>query len=372
MPLALYFGSEAGSEIVADALKNRFLPFLNVARFLSNSAFAILVWRLLAHSQRLDRGQIGLAVTGNTRALFRKILCLLLPLCLCFVISGMLGYLFFARMLSRGAYAEYMHLGLTIFFPLSAILLSKYGPPLLRAFLGVAIFCFMAAPFFMRPEYSPTLVKAAFTLSSSGQQALFFFGTLAFVLLAPQAKRPTLVLCLAWLAAIAAIPGNLLASQVLPWLGLSLYSTISVLSGVGLLSIVVLLRAFPLPAPFGKDKAVDSTDLEAAKLHAAQAEATARAEAAKLQAAAYAEAARLEALHRQEEARRRSFAAAFDLSAREESLLSGLLDGQRNAELAARLAISERTIRFHLGGLLKKTRQNNRKRLLHFYTTWQQ
>jgi len=38
--------------------------------------------------------------------------------------------------------------------------------------------------------------------------------------------------------------------------------------------------------------------------------------------------------------------------------------------LGDRLGISERTVRFHLSGILRKTGQVSRRRLVFFYATW--
>jgi DNA-binding CsgD family transcriptional regulator len=372
MPLALSFadgsviagmGSGSGAAtvppIITDALHTRFLPFLNVARALSNSVFAALAWYLVRCApcpepypevrQAFEPDcQSGTdAADGSAGRIAR----LLLPPVLCFTVSGMLGYLFFARVLARGAYAEYMHLGLAALFPLCGLLLSRHGPGLLRPFLCLAVLCFAAAPLLPRPDSQPGLIQGVFMICSAGQQALFFFGPLALSRFTPYTRHPALTLVLAWLAAFAAVPGNLLASRLLPTLGLSVYPAVWILAGLCLLSLLALRRAFPLPEV--------SAMPEGMGLDAAMPGAT-RADALKL------EALRLEA-----EAKQRAFAAAFDLTAHEARLLDGLIEGQNNPALAARLEVSERTVRYHLGGLLKKTGQTNRQRLIHFYTDWQ-
>jgi DNA-binding CsgD family transcriptional regulator len=342
---AISFASATGTPILTDALHTRFLPFLNVARVLSNSVFAVLAWFLvrpgpqpeIRRTIRPDE-QSGTYGAGGDRS---RIVSLLLPLVLCFIVSGVLGYLFFARVLARGAYAEYMHLGLAVLFPLCGLLLSRHGAGLLRPLLCLSVLCFAAAPLLPRPDSPLGLIQSVFMICTAGQQALFFFGTLALSRFAPHVRHSALILSLAWLSAFAAVPGNLLASRLFPALGLSPYPAIWLLAGLCLLSLLALRWAFPLPEP---PVVSEKTEPETAKL----------------------EALRLDA-----EAKHRAFAAAFDLSAREEMLLAGLLDGQNNAALATRLETSERTVRFHLGGLLKKTGQANRQRLIHFYTGWQ-
>ena len=66
----------------------------------------------------------------------------------------------------------------------------------------------------------------------------------------------------------------------------------------------------------------------------------------------------------------RAFTLAFCLTGREEELLAGLTRGGDPGTLAANLGISERTVRFHLTGLLRKTGAHSRRRLLLFYREW--
>jgi DNA-binding CsgD family transcriptional regulator len=122
------------------------------------------------------------------------------------------------------------------------------------------------------------------------------------------------------------------------------------LAGLCLLSLLLLRRVFPLPELSAMPEGMG---LDAA-----------------MPGAARADALKLKALRLEAEAKQRAFAAAFDLTAREARLLGGLLEGQNNPALAVRLEVGERTVRYHLGGLLKKTGQANRQRLIHFYTDW--
>jgi DNA-binding CsgD family transcriptional regulator len=242
-----------------------------------------------------------------------------------------------------------MHLGLAALFPLCGLLLSRHGTGLLRPFLCLAVLCFAAAPLLSRPDSPPGLIQGVFMVCAAGQQALFFFGTLALSHFTFQARHPALLLSFPWLAALAAIVGNLLASRLLPALGLSPYPAVWLLAALCLLSLLLLRRAFPLPevAAMPEGMGVDKA----------------------MHGAAQADALKLEALRLEAEAKQRAFAAAFDLTASEAKLLDGLL--QNNPALAARLEVTERTVRYHLGGLLKKTGQTNRQRLIHFYTGWQ-
>jgi DNA-binding CsgD family transcriptional regulator len=379
MPMALYFtdGSviagttgASGAAILTDALHTRFLSFLNVARTLSNSAFAALTWLLIRPEPCPEVRQVfepdGLSGTGATEGNAGRIARLLLPQILCFTVSGILGYLFFSRMLMRGAYADYMHLGLAALFPLCGLLLSRHGPGLLRQFLCLSTLCFAAAPLLMRPDSPPDLIQGVFMVCAAGQQALFFFATLALSHFTPYTRHPTLTLILGWLAAFAAVPGNLLASRLLPALGLSPYPVVWILAGLCLLSLLLLGRVFPLPeAPTAAGASTAQPLLSPETLSPEQFEdESSRLESVRL------EALRLEALRLEAESRRRAFAAAHELSFRETEVFDSILRGQERAAIAGELGISEATVKFHIKNILKKTGQLNRQRLLRFYTGW--
>ncbi|UQZ90776.1 hypothetical protein C4J81_16810 [Deltaproteobacteria bacterium Smac51] len=64
------------------------------------------------------------------------------------------------------------------------------------------------------------------------------------------------------------------------------------------------------------------------------------------------------------------FTMAFELTGREAEVLAGLLRGLNSPALAESLGISERTLKYHLSGLLRKTGQPNRRRLAAFYACW--
>ena len=56
-----------------------------------------------------------------------------------------------------------------------------------------------------------------------------------------------------------------------------------------------------------------------------------------------------------------SFKVKYNLSTREKDVLELLIDGASNAEIADRLYVSENTVRFHVGNILKKTECKSRK-----------
>lgn len=65
-----------------------------------------------------------------------------------------------------------------------------------------------------------------------------------------------------------------------------------------------------------------------------------------------------------------AFADAFGLTKREMEILDSLGQGMDIADVSLALKISERTVRFHVTGLLKKTSLPSRQRLLNFYAAW--
>lgn len=61
------------------------------------------------------------------------------------------------------------------------------------------------------------------------------------------------------------------------------------------------------------------------------------------------------------------FLKAYDISHRETEVLRQLLDGLSNSEIAAKLYISESTVKFHVRNILKKTNCNNRTEIITLY-----
>ncbi len=166
---------------------------------------------------------------------------------------------------------------------------------------------------------------------------------------AQHGRPPTaLVLCLGWLVSLAGIPGNLLAVRLLPALGISPFPAVCVLVGLCAVSLIPLRRVFPLPETPAQAEGIvlETLNAEAAKLEAARIEADAGA-------------------------KRRAFAAAFTFTEREAEVLDGILRELEREAIGAELGISDRTVKHHINGLLKKTGMANRRRLLHFYADWQ-
>lgn len=61
------------------------------------------------------------------------------------------------------------------------------------------------------------------------------------------------------------------------------------------------------------------------------------------------------------------FLAYYDISQREREVLRQVLDGLSNSEIAAKLYISESTVKFHVHNILKKTKSANRIELMDTY-----
>ncbi len=58
--------------------------------------------------------------------------------------------------------------------------------------------------------------------------------------------------------------------------------------------------------------------------------------------------------------------AAPRLTRREQTILELLADGKRNKEISGELAISERTVKFHVSGLFAKLGASNRTQAVRF------
>lgn len=81
-------------------------------------------------------------------------------------------------------------------------------------------------------------------------------------------------------------------------------------------------------------------------------------------------ATRTSLLTQAERDKQRAFAAAFDLTRREEEVLSAILQEREREAIGAALGISDSTVKFHIRSLLRKTSASNRQRLLRFYASW--
>jgi DNA-binding CsgD family transcriptional regulator len=65
-----------------------------------------------------------------------------------------------------------------------------------------------------------------------------------------------------------------------------------------------------------------------------------------------------------------AFAAAHDLTKREQELLLGLILGKRLEDLAQEFGVALSTVRYHQTGILKKTGMSSRSKLLHRFSLW--
>lgn len=187
------------------------------------------------------------------------------------------------------------------------------------------------------PDHVPA--TAINLVAEAAEQLLLFCAALSLGRLAFGApfRFPALICCSGYLAFLAMLPGRLAGMGIKALLPGALAPVLMGAAFLCVASVFLLRRAYPLPLPAPAAPAMEgaaSNDDSAA-------------------------------------AKRIAFAAAFGLTGREVELLDALLEGLEREEVAERLGISERTVRFHLGGVLKKTSLPNSKRLLLFYASWQ-
>jgi DNA-binding NarL/FixJ family response regulator len=57
------------------------------------------------------------------------------------------------------------------------------------------------------------------------------------------------------------------------------------------------------------------------------------------------------------------YASRFLLSSREQEVLSLIIKGRSNSEIANELCVTESTVKFHVGNIFKKTNQHNKQEL---------
>ena len=293
------------------------LFYLNIMRVLFNTAFALLAWWMLGIPDNQTRD-----ITSKPR-LAPGLIGLLLPFALCFLLNGILGYLFYSRVLGRGIYSEYMHLGLAFLLPLAGLLISR-KPKWLPLFICMAVVAFALGPLFLLAPND--IAQKLLIISTASQQSILFLGTLAVSGYASRSRSPALVISLVWLATALAVPGSIIAGQL----------SIPVLAMAGILAGLCVIALWP----FYQAWRVAPVCLPTANLS--------------------------ELANNKKPA----FAAAFALTEREDEVLSYVLQGMDDAAMANALGISERTVRYHISGLLNKAGVINRKRLLQLYNNW--
>ncbi len=323
VPLAQLMGGSGGIE-------PRLLAFLNLTRILVAALLAVFCWRLSAYPLP---GRAATVETGEKPSPR----CLLVPLAACYFLSGFLGYLFFARLWGRRVYPEYLHLTLTVFFPVLGLLCYRPGLGVLRHLLGGAALCFAAVPLLLFLPQEGGVTKGVYFACAASQQLLLYGGTLALSRYAPSSRYPAFTLSAAWLISSAGMAGNVTASRLLPLLPLSTFGAVCALAALCALSVLCLGRAFPLPDHPGHDDAPEDGVF----------------------GRPFPETLRLQ-----------SFAREFTLTAREREVLECLLRENTVASAALGLGVSENTVKFHVRSLLKKTGNRNRQRLLGHFSTW--
>ena len=301
IPLA-HMGALVGA---ADFLETRYLPFLNAARFMTSLAFTWLVFTLMPNRRKDapfpddaagEHAPADAAVAGQGSALMPDgpaaadapgppdapdappftgarrsgLLYLLVPLLICFFYNGVQGYLFFPRLVTRGLYAEYLHLVLAVLFPVLGFFLrggsrtdakqrpgatpakddgqeDKRQQRLLRRLIIAVILCFAVAPVLLTRLPHGAAFQTMYFICAVCLQVLFMAGTLVCGRYATTSRRPALVTSGAWLAGGAAVAGNAAATRLFPLLPVSSFSAIIFLCLACVLSLPLLRRAFPLP-----------------------------------------------------------------------------------------------------------------------------
>lgn len=258
------------------------------------------------------------------------------PVGLLYFLNGFSSFTLQKRIAPVGRHGEILNLLLVfLFFLLGLAVLHRKA--VLPRLYAATICCLALLPL---PRLFPSLIPAHALnlLAELGEQVMLFCAVLALGRLAFgfSFRFPALVCCAAYLSLGMLIPGRLAAMGIHALSGEAVIPCLLLAAAACAVSALALLRAFPLPLPAGPPQK-------------AQPPAVPGDFARKCVA----------------------FASAFGLTQREVELLDSVLKGRDRDGIAEELGISERTVRFHLGGLLKKTGMPNRKRLLLFYASWQ-
>lgn len=319
----------------------RILYFLNTARCVLSFLFAFLCWRLV----ELEAGQqdgispgarwlIGtrLAEAEHKRNQRPRLLLLLLaPFLVCFFLNGFVGYIFFPRYLPRGAFPEYMHLALACIFPLLGLSIMRRGGTTLLWLISGCVLLYLVLALLSLGPVQGGFRSAVFLISASVQQVFLYLGALAFAGLIEGSRFPALTAAAVWIAASMSMLGRFSATVLIPALDLPVFAVACFLACLCVASLPLASKAFPLPEP-PETPANRGIPIDPEK-HA-------------------------------------SFSTAFGLTVRESELLEGLNLGLGDNALQQWMGITEHTVKYHLRGLLRKTGQPNRNRLLQFYLLW--
>lgn len=324
-------------------MTERFLPLLGLVRNLAGVVLAFACWWLArmeaglpapkpATDNKTGSGDFAPVVTPT------QLLQAALPFLGCFVLNGFAGYLFFPRITEHSANAEYAHLFLFVFFPVAGFFLARRGNAFLVRLLGVAVICMAAAPLLLEPRLPETLAPIAYVAGSCAEQIVLFCGVQASLRFAPAFNFHPLCYVAVWIISAISIPTRILGN----WLKISPSAPgFPILAGALLFCCAFSLLLFKRSLPSCALQPEQDADLPpAAPLFFAD----------------------NDKLH--------AFAAAFGLTNREKDVLCGIIAGRNRAGISASLGISDSTVKFHTGGLLKKTAQTNSRNLSHFFSLW--
>ena len=235
------------------AAGERYLFFLNGIRVVFCLAFAVVAWGLLTKNCSGVKPAVPLCPEnadnpGKTWAM-RRLWFFLVPLLVCYFLNGLMNYLFSARLLTRGMYPEFMHLLLTVFFPVLGLSLYRSKEALLHGLLVASVLLFSATPLLLFFPMNSPAYQAVYLVCSVSHQTMVIAGTLVCGRFAPYSSMPALVASAAWLGTAAVIPGGLFVLRVQPLLPFPLWVTVCVCALLCLVSVPLLRQAFPLPPP---------------------------------------------------------------------------------------------------------------------------
>jgi DNA-binding CsgD family transcriptional regulator len=318
--------SRPGPELAAIA--DRLLPLLFLFRNAALLVMAILCLLLMIRSRPWCGMENGLVLPPFERGQFLLVFAVVLG---GYFLNGFSGFIFSGRVTFLVGRAELMHLMLAFLFPLAGWAVSR-RETVLAGILSTCVLWFALTPFLLSFADSGAFANAVYLLCDISGQMLIFGGTLVFGRFACswRCRRPALVCCTVYLTFAVLAVGRIAALRLHDLAPELVAPALYLFAIVCACSIFALSRAFPLPLP--PESPEPAADGE----------------------------------------KKRAFAASFALSNREMEVLDGLLLGMKSEAIGATLHISERTVRLHLGNLVRKTVTRNRQDLLRRYIAWKQ
>ena len=309
------------------------LAFLNIGRCFFGIAFAIIAWHLLVSPKIdediADRKGILLRQAKAYKVRAATLWSFFLPLCVCFLLSSVLGHRLFDVSFGHEAGVEYFHLVMALFFLFIGFVITSKGENFFKILIIVALLCFSTSALLLYFSPSSVLYKVVNFLYFSGYYTLLFAGFLVCGLFVVYNSRSSLIIPAVLFASSASIPGEFFGRYVSSNLFLSpaLFACIWLL--VCLVSIPIMCQIFPLPAPLAQ-----ALSLKTANADESNQEYT------------------VERIH--------NFTKGYKLKNRETQIMQMLLQGLSTSEMAKATNLKENTVRTYAQSLLKKTGTNSR------------